>query len=1029
MRKLLMMMLLMAVSVTMFGQERRVEGILQDRDTEEAIPMTTVQLLKMDSTYVAGAVTDEHGLFVITAPENGKYLLRISSVGYVTAIKKIEIAQDMNLNMGRVTLGADAVMLKEVQATAQALKVTVVEDTFVYNSAAYRTPEGSAVEELVKLLPGAQVDDDGNITINGKQVKKIKMDGKEFMNGDTKTALKNLPTSIVERVKAYEGKSDRSRITGIDDGEDEMTLDFTIKSGMNKGLMGNANLGYGTENRYAERVMGMLFQDNFRMGVFTNFNNINDRGFGGRGGGLGRGRNGLNTTNSVGVFFNYENTGKLKIDGNVRWNHGTSESLSENSSENFVVDQTGKTISSFSNSVSQNYSKNIGWNAEMRLEWTPDTMTNIMVRPSVSWSNNDNRSASLSGSFNDDPFLYYTADEYAGKNLDLIRDSKIAKVEDIIGVMEDKAYIKNRNENASVGYSESKNARIWMQFNRKLNDEGRNLSFNASGNISDSNSKNFSVQDVALFNGANPGYMRNRYNETPSNSWNYTLQASYSEPIALKTYLQFSYKYNQSFNKSDRGTYDFSDLDALPADYAQLLRSLGIHSIPLYRNWGEYLPGGFEANEGNAYYDSNQSRMTQYKTRTHDIELQFRRVRDNYNMNFGVLAQPQHTNFIQKYLGKDHNAERTVVNVTPTADFRYYFSKRHQLRFNYRGSTAQPSMASMVEITDDTNPLNITLGNPNLKPSFTNRFNLNYNNFIENHYQTIAAWAGFSTTRNSTTSRTSYFDEDTKVKINGKVYEVPAGGRITRQENINGAWNAYIGGQYAVALDTLGVWNFNIEPGYNFNNNVGLVKTEASPNSMRNTTKTHNWSGRISLSFRNSWLNVEPDGSVNYTHSVNQLQPDRNMDTWTFSYGTNLNITFPWGMSIASDIHMRSRRGFNDASMNTNELIWNGQLSQTFLRGKNLSLSLQFYDILQNQSNFSRSISAMSRTDSWNYAINSFAMLTLNYRFSVMPGAKKMMEEMEKGRPDFNRPDMRGPQGGRPQGPPPGGFPGGGRPF
>ena len=167
--------------------------------------------------------------------------------------------------MGSVSMSADAIMLKGAQITAQAQKVVLKEDTFVYNSAAFRTPEGSTIEELVKRLPGAQVDESGKITINGKEVKKILVDGKEFMTGDTKTALKNIPTSIIERVKAYDQQSDLSRVTGIDDGDEQTVLDFGTKAGMNKGLMANADVSVGTRSRYSERLFGGFFNKDMRV--------------------------------------------------------------------------------------------------------------------------------------------------------------------------------------------------------------------------------------------------------------------------------------------------------------------------------------------------------------------------------------------------------------------------------------------------------------------------------------------------------------------------------------------------------------------------------------------------------------------------------------------------------------------------------------------------------------------------------------------------------------------------------------------
>ena len=243
MRKSILMMLLLLVTMASYAQERLISGAIIDRDTKDPVEQVTVQLLRADSTYVTGAISNESGLFHFKAPENGKYLLKITSVGYKTIIKRIAIEQDKNLAMGNVVIGADAIMLKGAVVTAMAQKVTVKEDTFVYNSSAYRTPEGSVVEELVRRLPGAEVSDDGTIKINGKQVKKILVDGKEFMTGDTKTALKNLPTSIIEKIKAYDEKSDLAKVTGIDDGEEQTVLDFGVKKGMNKGMMSNIDLG------------------------------------------------------------------------------------------------------------------------------------------------------------------------------------------------------------------------------------------------------------------------------------------------------------------------------------------------------------------------------------------------------------------------------------------------------------------------------------------------------------------------------------------------------------------------------------------------------------------------------------------------------------------------------------------------------------------------------------------------------------------------------------------------------------------
>lgn len=414
--------------------------------------------------------------------------------------------------------------------------------------------------------------------------------------------------------------------------------------------------------------------------------------------------------------------------------------------------------------------------------------------------------------------------------------------------------------------------------------------------------------------------------------------------------------------------------------------------IPAYRNWGTYV-----LNDYQNYIDNNVSKYTEYKTNTQDIEVQFRRVRDNYNFNVGVLVQPQNTDFVQKYLNVRTDTTRQVLNITPTVDFRYYFSKEHQIRFNYRGNTSQPSMEQLVQITDNTDPMNITIGNPGLKPSFTNNFSLDYNNFISNHFQVISANGGFSTTKNRTV-RSVFYDSKT-------------GAQTSTYANVNGNWNANIEGEYSIALDTLAMWNLSNHAGYSYQNNVGLASAAMNSTPERNITRVHNINDRFAGSFRNEWLNVELDGSVTYTKSNNLLQSKSNLNTWAFSYGSNLSLTLPWKMTLSSDIHMRSRRGYSDKSLNTNELIWNAQLSQNFLKAKNLSVILQFYDILKNQSNLSRTINEMSRTDNEFNAINSYAMLHVVYRFNLM-GGSDMRDRMgprgdRGGRPDFNRSEFR----------------------
>ena len=966
----------MTVSSIQVIAQRNISGKVIESDSQEPVAQTTVRLLKSDSTMVTGSLTNLDGIFRVKAPANGNYIVQVTCVGFKPYTKNVKIAADKDIALGTIELKPDAIMLKGATVTGQAAKVTLKEDTFVYNASAYRTPEGSVVEELVKKLPGAQVDDDGKITINGKEVKKILIDGKEFMTGDTKTAMKNLPTSIVERVKAYDQKSDLARVSGIDDGEEETVLDFGIKRGMNRGYMVNADLAAGTRSRYSGRIFAGMQSSDLKIFIPMSANNVNDMGFPGGGGGrFGGGRQGLTATKMLGFNLNYEKKDRFKLDASIRWNHSNVDAVVRRSTEDFMSGNA----STFSNNLTSNMSRTNSWNARFRLEWTPDSLTNIMMRPQFNYNSNDGLGEGYSMTFDEDPFKTIK---------DPFDDEELQK-------LIDKGVVKNRNVNNSISYSDSKSAGGWLQLNRRLNSKGRNITLRFSGNVGEGMSRSFTnslVDYYQLVNqfGEDSTYQANRYAVTPTKNWNYGLRATYSEPIFRQVYLQFSYQYQYSYTKSDRATYDFSNF---AADF------FGV--TPRYRGWDDYLAllGGSPL-EG--FRDDKLSRFSEYRNYNHTAEIMLRVVRKAYNLNIGFQVMPQRSHFTQDYQGVHTDTVRTVTNIAPTADFRWKISNVSQLRFNYRANSSQPSMSDLLDITDNSDPLNVRKGNPGLKPSFTQNFRLFYNNYIQNHQRSIMANVSFSTTRNSISNMVTY--------------DAASGGRTTRPENINGNWNAFGMFMFNTAIDSAGFFNVNTFTTLRYNNSVGYVSVGRNTDSQKSTTKSTTVGERLAASYRNSWMEFELNGSLEYMHARSELQSNNNLDTWTFSYGGSLQLTAPWGTQLSTSMNMNSRRGYNDASMNTNELIWNAQVSQSFLRGNALTLSLQFYDILHRQSTFSRTVDAMRRSDTEYNAITNYAMLHVIYRLNI-----------------FGSGSNRGPQGG-PGGPGGGrrgggfGGPGGGRP-
>ena len=459
----LVLMLLCTLSIFAQNKVISVSGRVVESDSKEPAAQATVQLLSLpDSAYAAGIASSNKGWFTLPKVKAGKYLLKISYIGFRTKFVPVQLSNNVpEKKMGNIALEPDAVMLSEAVITGTAPEVTVKEDTLEYNSTAYRTPEGAMLEELVKKLPGAEIDDDGNVKINGKEVKKIMVDGKEFFGGDVKTGLKNLPVNMIDKLKTYDKKSDLARVTGIDDGEEETVLDLKVKKGMNQGWFGNANVAGGTESRYSSNVMLNRFVENSQFSLIGSANNVNDQGFSG-GGGRPRFRNsnGLTATKMLGANFATQ-TDKLELGGSARYNFSDRDAISTNYSERFL--QNGN---SYSNSNSKGRNKNTNFNADFRLEWKPDTLTNIIFRPNFSYGKSDGYSISESGTFNEDPFnLVSNPNAFLNK---VVWDSEDDPLKDIR---------VNASNSESMSESKSLSANASLQLNRRLNSLGRNITF------------------------------------------------------------------------------------------------------------------------------------------------------------------------------------------------------------------------------------------------------------------------------------------------------------------------------------------------------------------------------------------------------------------------------------------------------------------------------------------------------------------------------------------------------------------------
>ncbi len=952
---LLLSILLTFSIIPASAQKTTLTGRVYDSESGEALVHATVQVMTPDSaSMVTGGITNTNGTFTIKGIDAGSYVVKISYIGYHNFFRPLQVKSgaattnrrqaEQEVNFGTVMLLPSSVMLESAVVTGTMRQIEVKEDTLIFNADAFKVPEGSVLEELIRKLPGAEVSDDGTVKINGKTVSKILVGGKEFFGNDKSMAMKNLPSEIVDKVKTYDRQSEMARMTGIDDGEEETVIDLSIKKGMQNGWFGNADLGAGTKDRFAERLNANRFADGTQASLIANWNNVNDRSMGG-----GRGGNGVTTRQNVGGNIALDR-GKWEIGGNVRYNGSKTDSWNKSSSQNFVT-----TRNSFSNSFNQSVNRNHSTNGDFRIEWKPDSMTTLNFRPSFSLGGSNSHGVGESATFNADPYSEETATG------EVVITDPLHQMDLISNDI--KVNLNNSgNRSKSDNYSFNGN----LILNRRLNNVGRNFSLNLRGSYSNNESRTFNLSDVKYFQFGDSVNLTYRYRTTPNWNKNFLAGFNYTEPLIAKTlFLQLNYRFNYSKRHSDGKAYDMGDVEYL----VDSIRNTGAGFLPL--DYYQYL-------------DADLSRYTDNENQIHNTDLQLRWVTQKVNMNAGVSFEQQHQRVDYQYQGLDTIASRNFLRISPTLNFRYKFNKQHTLRIRYRGNTQQPEITDMFNMTDNSNPLNIRLGNPDLKPSFTNNINIDWNNYVTTTMRNYVARLTFRSVLNSISNRTEYNEQ--------------TGGRITRPENINGNWN--VNGNF-VFTTPLFADNFTVSTNSSasYQNQVGYIYQNQE--TLKNNVKQTVLGERLTLTYRENKDLLSYDigltGNLNYNHTRSQLVPTNNRDTYDFSYGLNSNLSLNNGLAFSTNISMQSRRGYSASTMNTNELIWNAQASYRFLKNKQATVSLQAFDILANRSNISRTISATMRSDSENNAINSYVMAHFIYRLNLF-GSRSARQDMRNSR-------------------------------
>lgn len=917
------------------GQSERgsISGNIIDDTSKEPVSEANIRILaQKDSAFVAGKASNKDGSFSIPI-RNGRYIVQISYIGYAEVNRDVAVTgREQHIKLGTVALKDDGILLSDAIVTAKSLEIVVRGDTVEYNADSYKVAESAVIEDLLKKMPGVEIDADGKITVNGQEIKKILVDGKEFFSDDPKVASKNLPAKMVDKLQVLERRTDMSMMTGFEDGDEEMVINLTVKPGMKEGVFGNAFAGYGSQDRYEANAMVNYMRDKDQLTFLGGINNTNNAGFsdlasamlGGGGGGRGRGgwggSSGITKSANAGLNFSKEFDEKFTLGGNVRYGDTDTDKSSRVYTQNLL--SSGNTFEKDS-TESNNYSQNI--NMDFRLEWEPDSMTKFIFRPNASFYSNNN--------WEESEFSTVNAEGEA--------------------INEGDSRYKSEGTGKNIGGS--------LEVSRKLGSTGRVLSLSVSGSLDDSETNGESKSET-LYSSKDNDKIDQIFNNT-SDSRNVRLYASYVEPLGKNNFLQLAYNYRYNRSESDRDTRTTDDA-------------------------GEY-----------TIRDTIYSKRLENNFYNQNVELNFRSSREKYNYMVGVSMQPSKSEsktFRGQTFGTlEEDLSQSVINFAPMAQFNYMWSRQKNLRLNYSGRTDQPSVTQLSSVRNITNPLNISYGNPNLKPAFGHSLRLRYRNFNpeSNTAYMFMANAGF--TVNDIVSWT---------KTNRNT-----GARESTYDNINGNWNTsarFITNQplrnIKFSLFSMSFASYNNSKGFS----SIITDTEETSIKEMNTSKRLNLGERMGVNYRSDQFDMSVNGNVSYNKVDNTLPGQQNQEYFNYGGGAQTTIYLPLDFLIESDINYSTNSGYADG-FDQKEMLWNAAISKQLFKQKNGTLRFKIYDILKQKSDVSRAVTSNYIRDTTTNTLTSYFMVHFVYRFNIFKGGGSAPSESS---------ERRGPGSGRGRG-------------
>ncbi|WP_121667707.1 outer membrane beta-barrel protein [Mesonia aquimarina] len=765
-----MMFFAFAVFTTQ-AQDFSISGTITD-DQQIALESATVYVeTAKDSTLVTYTITDSKGAFKIEDQTDAeKVNLFISFTGFQTFKKTLSLSDKRNFQLGTIPLKFSTNNLDEVVVKGSRAPVTIKTDTLEFNAASFKTRDDANLEEVLKELPGVSVDSDGNITVNGKTVSRIMINGKEFFGDDPKIATKNLPKEIINKIQVVDTKTKSEEFTGKEGDSENKTINITIDEDKNKGYFSRITAGGGTDERYELSGIGNYFKDELRVSVLASSNNINSSGFTfdevydamGRnaysitrssngsfsinGAGFGGGNGGITKSDNAGINFVNEWDKDAELNTNYFFNRADTRTETKVERENILPDRRY-----FNNSVSSSERQNDNHRARLSFEIEPDTMTRISVRPNMTVNNGFAKSNAFTESFEADGTAINTAET-----------EQFSEV-----------FTTNFSNNFDV--------------TRKFGTKGAyvRLGFDNTNNESQDDSQYFSSRDVFDADGnLVETTIQDQYIDQDEQEDEYSLNFGSRFPLSEKLFVDLEYDYTKNNSTNTRLVYR---ADQNTGDYTILIDEL-----------------------------SNDFESESFNHRP-DVGLVYRGEKLRASVSGGI----QNIRLKNEDLFTGSSFDNTYNNFFSNVYFRYKLNKSKRIYFNYRTTRDVPSINQLQPVVNTTNPLNIVTGNPNLKPSLQHRAYMNFNNYDYKTHSGFYTYLSASLTNDRVVSITTTDDDlvrtTTYTNVDG-AYTINGGGSLNKTYELNET--------HSVKLD-LGLYG-NANKNLGFSNGVKFESTNQS---------------------------------------------------------------------------------------------------------------------------------------------------------------------------------------------------------